>query len=545
MSFPKFQTKDKMVDLATGVATKIFQDWALSVQSALPIFQPLVLPPGNGQSNDTAAWNAMIRRAIAQGGATIIAPPGTYLLDTVTFPAGNVPITILGSGGLTILRRNSNLAPGAGMLDIFGSNVTLDSLTIDGNVTVPTGLFYNADFAGIGANDPMAASLTNNSSIWLHGPASNFNLQRVTIQHTGGYAVLIDSLSGEITDVVIQNCHFLNNRPHLFGFGGPAIYGSWTGGVFLKGDGRATNPGRMIKRFFMQGCAFRRNTGNQCWMHAYGLDEMHRTFLVVDNLFEDIGLDGVLAGAVIGGAVSQNVLHRIGYICATDTDDPVPRWLPNLQATAIDSSGLVIGVNYQGNSITSANGGGLDLDGHADSSLMGNLVRIPVVGDPDYDEDRIAISGIANAGSTSYGINLGNTSNTPQGGKNVTISGNTLLNLSAGGVRLYSARNCLVSANDIVAPDAPVAPPIALGPGGPGANQRSTGNVIKHNRFAYNPAVAAPFVFEDPSVAPFTADDVNYCFGNCPIIGAGGLATEFQKDPSSGSPTYLETPWFT
>lgn len=544
----QFQINDAMVDQQQR-PTKVFQDWALEVQKRIPTFKPLYLPDfgsaGNGIANDTAAFRKAIAQAISNGGGTIIIPSGTYSIDTVTIPAGSVPITLLGQGDSTILKRRSTLAAGAGLLDIFGSNVTLASLLIDGGVTIPVGLFYNVDFTGTGANDPMAPSLTLNSSVWLHGPASNFTAQGVTWEHSGGYASLIDAGTAGIDNVRFFNCRLRNNRPHLFGYGPyAAIYGSWTGGIYVNGDGRSTNPGCVLKGFLVAQCQFLRGTGNQIWSHLYGLDELHEDFQFFANYFLDIGLDGILVGGVIGGVVSQNNFRRIGYVCTDDNGASIPRWLPNLNATALDSSGVVKGVNYQGNSFLSVNGGAMDLDGHGESSLEGNMARIPYPSEPEYAEDLIGSSGIANAGSTSYGLNLGNTNDTEFGGRNVTISGNTLINLPAGLIRLYSARDCLVTANNLIAPDTPIAPPISMGPGGPGVNQRSTGNIIKHNRFAYNPASTAPFCFEDPSVAPFTAADVNSIFGNCPVVGVGGLATEFQKDPSSGSPTYAMTIWF-
>lgn len=548
MSALRFPFADVLVDERL-MATKIFQDWGLAATKAIGGYRPLFLSDfgaaGNGVRDDTPSFQAAIAQAIKNGGGVIVVPVGTFSITTVTFPAGTTPIWLVGQGSATILSRRSDLAAGVGMLDVRGSNVTLDSFVIDGNVTVPVGLFYNSDFSGIGANDPMADSLTINTSVWLHGGTSNFTCQQIHWKHTGGYAALLDAGAAGISDVRFFNCRLENNYPNLFGYAAyPAIYGSWTGGIYTNGDGRASAPGCVLKRLIIAQCQFLRGSGNQIWSHLYGLDELHEDFQIYSNYFLDIGLDGILVGGVLGGIVSQNTFRRIGYVCTDDTSQSVPRWLPNLNATALDSSGLVKGVNYQGNSFLSVNGGALDLDGHCDSSLEGNTVRIPLPGEPEYGEDQIAVSGISNAGSTSYGVNLGNSSNTEWGGSSVTISGNTFLNLAAGAVRLFSARNCFVTANDIVAPDSPIAPPISMGPGGAGANQICTGNVVKHNRFAYSPATAQPFVFEDSSVAPFTAAMVNQIFGNCPIIGASGLATEFQKDPSSGSPTYAMTVWF-
>lgn len=540
--------RDAMVEL-TRIPTRVLQNWMNEVQRAIPSFTPLNVvdfgASGTGTRNDTAGFQKAIDQAVHQGGGQIIIPPGEYLVDSFTIPEGDAPVTISGFGNASLLKRRSNLLAGVGMIDVLGSNVTLTDFGIDGDVTVPDGLFYNTDFTGVTSNDPMADSLTRNSSVWLHGGTRNFVCQRLQIQHTGGYAAVIDAGQQGISDVRFLECLLQNNRPFLFGItGGDPIYGSWGGGIYVNGDGRTANPGRVLKQFLVSACRFLRGTGNQLWSHLYGLDELHEDFQFVNNYFLDIGLDGILVGGVTGGAVNSNVFRRIGYTTLTDTDRSVPRWLVNLQATALDSSGLVKGVPYEGNSFLSVNGGCLDLDCHGDSSIVGNVARIPYPDEPEYYEDDIALTGPFNNASYSYGVNLGNTQNSTWGGRNVTISGNTFVNLPSGAVRLYAARDCLVSGNNIVAPDAPKAPPIALGPGGTGANQRSTGNIIKHNRFAYSPSVAAPFVFEDGSVAPFTASDTNYVYGNCPIIGVSGLATEFQKDPSSSSPVFAETVWF-
>jgi hypothetical protein len=525
-------------------ASPLFQNWITQLQVLLAAASPTTLNM-TAFGNGPGALQSAINQAVANGGATIFIPSGTWNITPVSIPAGTSPIVLMGQGNSTILMPVSAPAPGTGFIDISGSNVTITNLLIDGGVTVPVGLFYNQSFStSLNSNDPMAPSLTGGTSIWVHGPASNFTMFQASVQHTGGYAVLLDAQLAGITDVDILFCEFKNNRPNLFGIpGGQAIYGSWTGGIFLSGDGRNAGTGQNVQRFQATGNRFLRGTGNQIWQHLYGLVDLHGGFDVVANFFEDIGLDAVEAGGVIGGSVSDNYMHRIGYVCTDDTSTATPRWLANANATAIDSSGLVIGVQYQGNSIISANGGAIDGDGHSNSSWLGNLVRIPSPGDPDYDTDHIAITGVNNNGSDSYGCNLGNTANSPLGGMNVAIVGNVFLNLAAGAVRLYSARNCLVSGNNIVAPDDPVSPPIAYGPGGSGVNQQPNGNVIKHNRAQYSPAVAAPLVYEDATIAPFTTEMVNYVFGNNPIVG-NGLAFEFEKNVNSGSTTFGVEIWF-
>ncbi len=432
------------------------------------------------------------------------------------------------------------------MFDVLGQNVSIESLVIDGQVTSPTGLLYNGGFSTTtSANDPMAVSLTKNTSIWVHGGANNFSCYRVKIQNTGGYAALIDAGSGAgINDVKFIDCQFVNNRPNLFGVvAGAEVYGSWSGGIYVNGDGRAANPGCVLRRFTVSQCQFLRGTGNQIWSHLYGLDELHEDFQILSNYFLDIGLDGVLVGGVTGGAVIGNTFRRIGYTTQTDTDRSVPQWLPNLNATAIDSSGLVKAVVYANNSMLSVNGGAIDLDGHGLSAINGNAARIPYPDEPEYEEDQIGNSGVGNAGNTSYGINIGNTSNTPYGAADLEITGNSLINLRAGAARLFGTRRCMFAGNLVIASTANIYPPIGMGPLGPGPNQRCTDNKVCHNKIDYSPVSAAPAIFEDPSISPFVASDANSVFGNTPITG-NGLATEFQPDASSSSVHYAETVWF-
>jgi hypothetical protein len=530
-----------------GIATRMFADYLLGVDRAIPTYQPLVLTDpifGGGSGVDsTIALQRAIDTAVEMGGATIIIPSGTFLVSRVVIPAGTVPISIVGQGPASILQRQGDLQQGQGMIDVFGSNVTLENFAIEGRVLSATGLYYNVDFMTEHGNDPMAPTLTRNTSVWVHGPCSNFSFRRMVVKHTGGYALLLDAGSGGMDHVEVVFSIFRNNRPHMFGVqGGEAIYGSWTGGVYVNGDGRSSEPGKVLKSLVAAFNTFDRNTGNCLWSHLYGLDELHEDFRFYSNFFRDCGLDGILVGGVTGGAMVGNVFRRIGYVAETDDTPAAPRWLVNLQATALDSSGLVKGVPYANNSFTSVNGGCMDLDGHGDSAITGNVCRTPYPGEPEYDEDQIAITGPTNSGPSSYGVNLGNTNDTPWGGANVQISGNTFLNLHAGAVRLYGARDCQVESNNIIVPDQPVMPPIAYGPLGASIFRRPRNNVIRHNRVKYSPAMSAPVVFEDPQYAAFTADEVNYVFGNL-LIGNGN-ATEFAKNVNSGSPTYASTVWF-
>lgn len=506
---------------------------------------------GDGVADDTLAFSNAIAQIIAAGGGIVMIPAGTYLINQIVIPATYVnqqtgitvpvpPIIMAGSGFATVIKRNTSftMPAGTGMIDVSASKFSLLDCDLDAGVTSPTGLQYGRDFNGINGNDPMAASLTYASTMWVHGnPNTLFKLrvERVRFQHAAGYSLLLDALPGNIEDVDIIDCWLENNRPTLFGISaGQLIYGSWNGGVFIKGDGRTADSG-IVKNVFVSNLRAKRNTGNCLWSHLYGLNALHQNFRFTDCLFEDGGLDGILVGGVTGGIVSGNTFRRIGYTTLTDQDVPYPRWLAGVNATALDSSGLVKGVNYLSNSFCSINGGCIDGDGHGDSAITGNICRTPYPDEPEYAQDRIPITGPTNSGPASYGINLGNTQNTPYGGRYVSIVGNTFLNLAAGSVRLYSTRNCTVESNNIVSPDVPINPPIAMGPTSTSANQRSSLNVVKSNRFYYNPSVSAPFVYEDGTMSPFMTGEVNYVYDNTPVIGASEKAYEFLPSPLSSS----------
>ncbi len=497
----------------------------------------------------TSALQVSINQAVKQGGGVVILPAGLFTMGTVSIPVGSGPIWIVGQGPATVLTRNVALPAGMGMFDISSSNVTLSEFVIDGGTTVPMGLLYGSGFStSINANDPMAPSLTTNTSVWVHGPAESISFARVRFQHAGGYSVLLDALTGDISNVDVTQCSLVNNRPTLFGANpGQAIYGSWNGGILAKSDGRAASGGQsgVITNLLVQGCRFQRNTGNCLWSHAYGFARFNSGFRYLGNYFLDCGLDGILVDVVSGGTVEANVMRRIGYTTQTDTDQSVPQWLVGLNATGIDS-GVVKGVNYVGNSLLSINGGMIDLDTHCLGSVTGNICRIPYADEPEYVEDQIAITGPSNNANSSYGLNLGVNYPVAEGGEYIDISSNTLLNLPEGAMRLYSARYCHVVGNIIDAPDTSPATPIIMGPQGAAAYNRCYGNRIHHNQIRFAPGGALAAIKEDDSLSggnPMTGGDINYVYGNAPILG-GGAAIEFAKAGGSGSTVYAETVWF-
>lgn len=560
----------------------------------------------DGTTSADGALNAAITSITSQGnnGGTILLPgPAVYAFYApLTASSSAVPVTIAGDGNSTIVKRAASLTAGSGLFDISGSGITFRDFVVEGNVTTSVGLRYNTDFNGIGGNDPMVAALSQNSSFWIHGGASNIKFQNVKIQHTGGYAILLDATTSNISDVVIEDCYLWNNRPNLFGTfknvvntsgtavtvvsgdpitagiqemwingvhyyvssvaggGGSATlqssagtqtgvnadncrYGSWTGGILAHGDGRSGHASA-VQHLKIKNSRFERNTGNSIWQHLYGLDTLHEDIQTVGNNAVDNGLDFILYGGVIGGNCADNHGRRIGYICTDDSSQSYPAWLADANATGIDTAGVVIGVPYTGNSMVSVNGYSFSLDGYGQSTVSGNSMVTPAVGDPEYTEDQIGVQGwgfstTAGGPNIAQGINSGNTNQTAQGGYDVTITDNTIVNMGGGAIFCFAFRSGLITDNNIDHPANATFQPIVIGNIGTGANLRSYNNVIAWNHVNYSPSSPVPIVFEDANGFAFSGTDKNWVFGN--IISSTSVqpCAEFYKDPNSASTTEL------
>jgi hypothetical protein len=485
---------------------------------------------GDGVTNDAPAFAATIEAAVSVGGGEIFIPRGTYKLDEpVTLDSSVTRIKFTGCGSSSIVMRGADLPDGEGLFDIFGTDIEFANFTVDGQVTTPATMQY-----GQFDPNPMITAFTKNTSFWVHGGAKRLSWHRMTVRHTGGYAILLDATSdGDIVGVKISKSLFENNRPHLFGFdAGDLNYGSWTGGVHYQGDGA----NYAVSDLLVEGCTFRRNTGNCCWGHLYAFGKIHSNIRRKGNYFEDCGLDGILMGGEVGGCVEGNQFRRIGYICLDDSSASTPKRLQGAWAVAIDSAGLVRGVNVVGNTIVSANGGSIDLDGYSQGVISGNTCIMPSSGEPEYTEDKIAQTGPGGTGNNwTYGINAGNTNNIEIPGTGITVTGNTFINMGGGAIRMYCSRNSVIQGNNIIHPATANFPPIALGNTGTGPYQRARGNVVIENKIEYSPVALSAAVVEDASIAPFEATDKNWVAGN----RLTGNCFEFQKHASSGSTSHV------
>jgi hypothetical protein len=403
------------------------------------------------------------------------------------------------------------------VIHLSGGRNMLRDFVIEGDVTTAAGLQYGVTVP----SSPGAVILTKNTSIWAEACADVL-VENVQIRHTGGYAILLDARTGDVSRVEVIGCTFRNNRPHKFGTtGGDLEYGAWTGGILGISDGVNFQTSQVV----VSDCAFARGTGNQVWTWLPAFSKLHSDWIVSGCTFVDIGRDCVLLGGIVNGVVSNNSARRIGYMTLSDGGASTPKYLVNHWAVAFDTSGLARNCSYTNNSVTSVYGGAFDLDGFSEGVVDGNTARTPVSGEPEYTEDAIA-----SWTTVSYGVNLGDTSaNT--GGDAVLVTNNYFKNMGAGAIRLYAWRRGLCTGNLIDHPTAAVIAPIIYGPGGAGAAQAQGDCVVTGNTILYAPSGAAAIV-EDSTLAGF-GGATNHVFGNR-ILGA---AYEFAKHASSSSTT--------
>ena len=393
-----------------------------------------------------------------------------------------------------------------------------------------------------GILDPMQADLTVNTSIWIKPGAEDITLNDVSIQHTGGYAVLIDSTTAIVRNVKIIASKFRNNRPHVFGTVAVPS-GSWTGGIHYQGDFKA---GKLfpMQGLLVTGCDFRRGTGNQIWGHSYTFATMHTNVRVTDNNFLDIGRDAVELAVTLGGVVSGNTGRRIGYLCSDDTTASVPNFPSDGQYSVfIDTSGTS-NVNYINNTGVSVCGGGIDLDGFSQGIVSGNTIRVPKPGEFEYTEDNIA----GWPRNVCYGAQLAN-NYFYRGGQNVAITSNNFINCGAGGVLLFSAQGCHVEGNLIDHPAAAFRPPVTIGNFTPADKTIPTtysfDNTIVGNAIRWAPDGShgngaiqelENWIGGTGNEIPWLANQKNWAADNR-LYSSNAAAFEFTKAPSSSSVT--------
>lgn len=495
-----------------------------SVLDFIPTSQHGAVRDGSSTTDVTGWIQDGLNSLETAGGGILYLPWGVYPVVDIDLPSN---VTLVGDGpAKTILKRRANLPTGRGVLNIAGVNSGFEALAIDGQVTTPQVALYSS------LSDPSSAALTANSSVRIHPGAKDVSLRRFRIFHSGGYAVHIDARTGDVYRVEIDEPNLHDNRSWLFGaVSGSEIYGSWTGGILAQGDGLSNN--YAVRGLKVTGGKFRRGTGNQIWSHVYGFGTLHSDFRIQGNSFEDIGRDGIMIGAVVGGDVSGNNFRRIGYVALDDTNPAVPRWINGQWAVGLDTAGLTRGVNYRGNTFINCYGAAMDLDGFAEGVVSDNTVIVSQAGEPEYSEDSVA----SWAGNYCYGAQVSNTNDLAAAGVGVKVTGNRFRNCGLGAIRMYASRRGTVSGNTIEHPAGAAVAPIILGNVGAGDNKRAYGNTVTDNDVYYSPGSPVGVVQEDANGFNFASTDVNRVYGNR-LHGTNTF--EFFKHATSGSRTAQE-----
>jgi len=441
-------------------------------------------------------------------------------------------ITIEGEGPSSVIKRGLDLAPGQGLFNVFGYDITFRNLVIDGNVTTSSTIDHSEMI------EPMADALTANTSVWIFPGAANIRFENVWIRNSGGYAILLDARDEDITNFAFFGGGLENCRPHLIEY--PAGNGGgWNGGFFAKNNG---STGGAVNGMLIQGSTFKRMGGNAIWQHSNAFDINHKNLIVTGCHFEDLCRDGVMPGNCQGGTVSYNTFHRVGYLTETNSDTAVPCWpaggAPN--AVALDSTGFVRNFAYNGNTFVDVNGTCIDGDGLHDSVVHGNSMSV---------SDSVSGYGPGGIGNYSTGIQPSNTYY-KHGGRNLTITGNTIRNMGKTAISGSNLKNCTLNDNNIVHPSGAAFAPVILfcKPGYDGIvyttgdtdpAYRSHGNTITGNRIEYSGSHHAieEVTFGLGADDAFKSADVNRAFNN---VVTGTCPGEFKKNSASGSFVGLE-----
>jgi hypothetical protein len=188
---------------------------AAAAQGAPPADVRLFGAAGNGVANDTLAF----RRA-RRASATIYAPAGTYLVDTVLLPAGTTLIT---DGAVTRFKQRRGIREETRLLTVTGSNVAVGDCTVEGNIATDVGEHRHGVFV-------QASPET--------GPISNVRVGNIQGANLRGDVVYVGSMAHiPVADVQVGNVHganILRNVVSVVG-GRNIIIGHITGlGVGLK-----------------------------------------------------------------------------------------------------------------------------------------------------------------------------------------------------------------------------------------------------------------------------------------------------------------------
>lgn len=484
-----------------------------------------------GATSSTTCLNAALA---ANAGKGLRIPSGTYLVGKLDIPDN---IVLSGDGPATKLIGDGTVSAYNGIIDINNrTDVTIQNLMIDGQVTSPTGVTYSS----ILSTGPITSTYLSNNSIAVHG-GTNITIADVKIAHTGGEAIFLDFGTYDGENIRIVGSTFEDNRPFIFGDTGDQNYGGWFGGIMYY-----SASSHSVTNLTVAQNTFKRIIGHGIFGYAVG-SVFNQNVIEANNHFESIGLDSILNAGVSGLTVQGNTILYNGFVSLSDGARGTPKWYRgtygSIPGVGIDSADVNTNLSVTGNTVIYNNGGGFDLDGASYGVFADNRVYIPSSADPDYDST--IINGMGPAGllgdNYMYGLNTGNTNNTAEGASDIEIAGNTFYWQGGGAIRGYAGRDLLIMGNKITAPDNSNGTtahnfyfPITLGNIGTGTNQRATNNTVSKNKIHYAGSTLIDAVFEDANGTAFTSSQVNQIYDN----ELTGNLTQFAKDSGSSSVSF-------
>ncbi len=482
---------------------------------------------GNGVTDDTACVQAQIYMY------TALKVDRLFCVDSLYFPS---PIQLIGISPTAGFIRCSNLASATAILNVTGAHVTFQNFVMNGATTSPTQISYDSGL------DPLNNLLTANTSIWVFGGATDFIADGIQFTHTGGYAGIIDARMGNISRVAIVNCVDSDARATVFGVPGDYNYGGYTGGFLWSNNGTSYT----IDDLLFQRDKFYRLSGHGIWGHSTAIALQNTGLRILNCYFEDMGLDAMQVQNFRGGLVADNFGRRIGYLSLTDGAPGVPRWLPasespdlfSIPAVFLDTSALVVGVDYVNNSADAINGEFMDGDGYGSGTVRPGTGTSCWFSTDPYAQ--ISLCGPGQDGiNYAVGWNSGNSSGSAFADVNVDIEGGRWRGFGGGAIKIYGCSGCKVHGAAIEHPNSGTGlmSPIDYGPFiVSSTTYRATNNEISGNTAYWSPSTGA-IVAEDSTYAAFLSTDYNLVHDNQCIGTSGPACTQLAKAPVSTATT--------
>jgi Right handed beta helix region len=305
-------------------------------------------------------------------------PAGVVLLHHEMLVQGEV----VGDPKGTVLRMAPDFQGRAAV--VVRGSARLHDFTIEGNGEIRAELPpWNVPFA----------RFTRGSGILIEG-ATGVNIERVTIRHVGGFAVLANRARRlELESVFVYDSGSRN----------AAGKNNTTGGILLE-EGTTD--------FEVSLCELHNVMGNGVWTHSLYTSPRNWRGWINDNTFDTVGRDAIQVGHALEVSVHGNGGGHIGY----------PKEIVDATPAALDTAGNVEKSWYTGNGFRDINGKCIDLDGFHDGEVRGNSCT--------------DVGG--------YGIVFNNT-NPDMQSRNIRVTANTLQNVLYGGIFIIGTGHTVAS----------------------------------------------------------------------------------------------------